>query len=179
MMMNAEDENEDDFALVNWEKVKATELRKACIHECAHAAVAQHFGAPVSVTITANPDASIEEKFYSGHVKLSTKLSKSKTRLVCLAGTIAEQFDTCRNLTGHDIADWIDLKAITLSETDAAGARGYTRRHLGECVALVRDLWRTIEREATQLIADEMAKSNPRNTTVSMLGAALDDGPRV
>ncbi len=153
------DENEDDFASVDWDKVKARELRKACIHECAHAAIARYFGSTASVTIIANPAASIDQKFYFGRVDCSPKLSKATKRLVSLAGTIAEQFDEDHEVTGHDIATRIEHEAITFSEKDADGAGGYTRQHLDECVALVRKLWIEIEREASQQMAQQVAGS--------------------
>jgi hypothetical protein len=126
-MMNADDED-----AINWDKVKATELRKVCVHECGHAAVARHFGGCCQVTITAHPDATIEESFYSGRCEVSPKLSTANARLAALAGAIAEQYDKNNAITGKFIETWIDLENITLTETDATGASGYTLADLNE-----------------------------------------------
>lgn len=164
MTINTDDENEDAFALVDWDKVKAIELWKACIHECAHAAIARRFGASAEVKIRANADTSMQENLYIGRCKIVPELPKEQTRLVALAGVIAEQFGKNHDVTGDFIAKWIELENITLSARDAAGASGDTRRDLDECVSLVRQLWTDIEREASHLnlIAVEMRIANPK-----------------
>jgi hypothetical protein len=149
-----EDGYENVMKSVDWAAVKTADLRKVCIHECAHKAVAWHFGAPSQVTISFNPNGSIEDKFFAGQTQVHASLSESETRVMCLAGTVAEQVDLDRNVEALDLWDWIG-SAIDLSDTDAAGAGDWDLADLEKCVALVKRLWPEIELAASRQIEIE------------------------
>ena len=143
---------------IDWPAVKARDLRRVCIHECAHEVVARHFGAACAVAITPNPNGSIEEQFYTGQLEIFAKLPKPQTRLICLAGSIAEQVDRDPSVKADDLADWLENGTLELSPTDAVGAGAYKLRDVRRCISLVKKLWPAIETAARLAIDTARAK---------------------
>ena len=125
------------------------DLRLACIHEHAHAAVAGHFGIVGRVTIFENPDGSLDgEKFFGGNFQLYAGGDAHQHRMIGLAGTVAENVDRDPGIEAWEIQEYLDLHVIELSATDAELAGDYAEGDVEECLALVRQWWSGIAQEA-------------------------------
>jgi hypothetical protein len=134
----------------------AHDLRMASIHEAAHVVVATRLGlnaqAHVIPSGTANP---IEEKLFIGQTR-HAKGNSHQTKMICLAGTVAEECDGDPDVDGIGLMDWIESGVVALSDTDAAGAGAYTAEDLDHCIGLVREAWTEIEAEAERLAEQGM-----------------------
>jgi hypothetical protein len=127
-------------------EVKALELRRSCIHEFAHAAVARHFGVFGSVEVFPNETRGPDDKFFAGQFTLYGPLSAEHGRIVGLAGTVAEYVDGDPHVDAESVAEY--LFADDLSETDARLADGFDGDDVEETVALVKRLWSEIVQSA-------------------------------
>lgn len=136
------------------QQVNDWELRAAAIHEAAHAVIARHFGYEASAQVFATPDPGPDDKSWTGRTMFYQETAgRRDSRLIALAGTVAEQIDDDPDLEALDIADWLEAGVIELSATDARMAGDHAVEDMEEAVMLVRHLWEEIEAEAELLAA--------------------------
>jgi hypothetical protein len=126
----------------------ARDLRRACIHEYAHLAIARRFGACGFVTIVPIVPRTPDEERFAGRFQMLGELADDEWRIVALAGTVGECLDGDPCADALEIARRLDDGTLALPDVDAQLARGYTAEDVVRCVALVRAEWSTIRREA-------------------------------
>lgn len=127
------------------------DVRKASIHEAAHIVIARRYGvwaqAYLVPTGTLDP---FKEKSIVGQTMFGS-LDSHRTKMVCLAGTIAEELEADPDLVGSQMFEALDDGILSLSESDAKGAGDYTVKDLDDCIELLRGAWKEIEEEAALL----------------------------
>jgi hypothetical protein len=127
-----------------------SDLWRACLHEHAHAAVARHFDVLSDVRIERNPDGGPEQRHYVGQCRMYSRPEGMPGRIVGLAGTVAECVDEDNDVESWDVAEYLLLELITLSNTDADLASGYSDADIALCLQLVRRMWPEIVSMATR-----------------------------
>lgn len=125
----------------------ADDLRRACIHEFAHLAVARHFGACGFVTIV--PVAG-NAGCYAGRFQMHGELSEQQWRIVALAGTIAELIDTSPPIDPLAIFAHLRGGGLPLSTLDAQLAAEYDASDVAQCVDILRGAWTTVVADAAE-----------------------------
>lgn len=125
----------------------ADDLRRACIHEFAHLAVARHFGACGFVTIV--PVAG-KAGCYGGRFQMHGELSEQQWRIVALAGTIAELIDTSPSIDPLAIFAHLRGSVLPLSTLDAQLAAGYEACDVAQCVDILRCVWTTVVADVSE-----------------------------
>jgi len=154
-MSNIKQETAVDSAeLVITSDILDADLRSACIHEAAHAAVAQHLG--VSAVAEVFPSGAfdlIHEKYWIGKTRLYPSPTGRTRVLIGLAGSVAEALDddVGREMIEMNPEDF-DL-SYDLSPTDADFAGNFTTADVEETVGILKKVWPTVEREAGYLAA--------------------------
>lgn len=126
------------------------------IHEAAHTFVARKLGyINAHFRIWPTNTADIAEKTWIGQTYFQKEVAPSDHRLICLAGTIAEQFYHDRDVRGMDIFEYLEDDTIALSQTDAKGAGEYGEDDIDESLNIVKSCWSDIMREyRLRLLAD-------------------------
>jgi hypothetical protein len=127
-------------------------LRRACLHEYAHAAVARHFGAAGFVRIVR---ASADELGYGGSFQMYGELADHEWRIVALAGVVAERLDDEPAIHARSLADALRTEPGLLSGVDAQLAADFGDDEVEQCLRLVRKLWHEIASEAAERAATE------------------------
>lgn len=121
------------------------DLRRTCIHEYAHWAVARHFGAAGFVTIVrsrAGPPG------WGGRFQMYGDLADEEWRIVALAGIVAEWVDDDPGITAAEIIDRLRKDPAQLSAVDAQLAVGFGDDDIERCLRIVRALWHEVAAEA-------------------------------
>jgi hypothetical protein len=119
-------------------------LRRTCLHEYAHLAVARHFGAAGFVTIRAlSGDAR-----YAGRFQMFGELSDSEWRIVALAGALAECLDAEPGIDIEGLCARLAADPDLLCGVDAELARGFEVDDVRRCVEILGACWPSIEAEA-------------------------------
>lgn len=143
------------------EQIEAFDLRRACFHEAAHAAVAAHFGARAEFVIRRVTDAGEWDRTWSGSCVTIGVLTPDQRKLVGLAGEVATQL-LADEQDGNDfdaadvactMAEYIEDRTIELSDSDRALAGDFNETDLEACVKLVRALWQTIAADSERMIS--------------------------
>ena len=130
----------------------ARNLRRTCVHEYAHWAVARSLGAYGFVTIgRAGVDAAGSAQF-GGRFQMHGGLDDGDWRVVALAGTVAECYDDDRTITAAAIAERLRRGDIAIEGTDAVLAAGFDEADVVRCLALVQRAWPEIVAEATAIV---------------------------
>ena len=133
------------------------DLRRACIHECAHWAVAKHFGAAGFVTIVrsrAGPPS------WGGRFQMYGDLADEDWRVVALAGVIAEWVDDDPGVEAATIIDRLRKDPPMLSAIDAQLAAGFGDEDVARCLRIVRAVWHDVAKEADDRVASVMSESD-------------------
>lgn len=136
-------------------RLRRRELRKVCLHEYAHAAVAKHFDPKIEgcwvVIEKLKPGAARQNvtRFYNGQFVHDPIKSQRERRLVGLAGIVAELLDDEPDIDPREILDRIDAEHVVLSDGDwEMIGKSLTWRHIWRCMDLVRELWPRITQDA-------------------------------
>jgi len=134
---------------------RAHHLRKVCLHEHGHAAVARHFGVSGWVEITEYKEGELRHwttPFFNGHFWHDRIKSRPVRRIVGLAGIAAELLDSEPNITAEGIELRLNSGAVILSESDEEMIGNVTSQTryiaLGQCMGLVRAMWHEITKAA-------------------------------
>jgi hypothetical protein len=131
------------------------DLRSACIHEAAHAAVAQHLGAiAVAEVFPSGTSDTVNERYWVGQTRLYTPTTGRMRVLIGLAGSVAEALDDDdggREMIEMNPEDF--NLSYDLSQTDADLAGSFTTPDVEETAAILKSVWPTVEREAGYLAA--------------------------
>ena len=127
------------------------ELRRTCIHEAAHVAVAKSFGAAavwdVYPRITTAPQ---HQKLWAGIAYIDTEgLTDRQQRCIALAGVVATELYENPNLQAWEIAEGIEWGDIDFSPQDASLADGYDFSDVVRCMHRVWRLLPTIVEDAS------------------------------
>jgi hypothetical protein len=125
-------------------------LRRACLHEHAHLAVARALGASGFVSIRCAGRGADGALRFGGRFQMYGELGDDDWRIVALAGAIAECLDTDPTLSAGRIAERLRTGADALSGRDAELAAGYGDHDVERCLDLVRAMWREIEMDANE-----------------------------
>jgi hypothetical protein len=128
-------------------------LRRACLHEHAHLAVARALGASGFVTIACTGRGADGALRYGGRFQMFGELVEGDWRIVALAGAIAECLDGDPSINARAVARRLRLDADALSGRDAELAAGYRQDDVARCLEIVRAAWREIESAACERIA--------------------------
>jgi hypothetical protein len=126
------------------------DLRRTCVHEYAHAAVARHFGAAGFVTIVAR---CADAAGYGGRFQMYGELAEDEWRIVALAGTVAECVDDDPHADARAIVAALAADPARLSSVDAQLAAGFGDTDVERCLGIVKALWREIAGEADERAA--------------------------
>ena len=127
------------------------DLRKVCVHEYSHFAVAQLLGYTGYVTVYENRGAASDDRHFLGGFHMVERFTAPHHKvLVGLAGTVAEAYYDDPKVTAYEIWSYLDDGTMQLSESDAALACGYTESDIGSCIQLVEQAWPQIL-DSTQL----------------------------
>jgi len=137
------------------------DLRRACVHEFAHWAVARNLGAAGFVTIVARPADMPDAMHFGGRFQLYGELAADEWRIVALAGTVAECFDDDREISASTIVAGLHRGVIALSGSDAQLASGFDEHVVQQCLSAVKGAWHEIEAEAAAI-----ADSPPEGPTL-------------
>ena len=133
------------------------DLRRACIHECAHWAVAKHLGAAGFVTIVrsrAGPPG------WGGRFQMYGDLADDDWRVVALAGVIAECVDDEPGDRGGGNHRSPGKDPPMLSAIDAQLAAGFGDEDVARCLRIVRAVWHELAKEADDRAASVMSESD-------------------
>ena len=133
------------------------DLRRACIHEYAHWAVARHFGAAGFVTIVGSRTG---PPSWGGRFQMYGDLADREWRIVALAGTVAECVDEDASVDGLDIIARLRNDPSLLSAIDARLAEGFGDDDVAQCLAIVKAVWHEIAGEAEDR-ASSVASESP------------------
>jgi hypothetical protein len=126
---------------------EARELRRACLHEFAHLAVARRFGACGFVRILRSGD---RQARYAGCFQMHGELADDEWRIVALAGTLAELVDDEPTIDATEARARLESGRVALSPLDASLARGYGMRDVARCLAILRAVWALIVADADE-----------------------------
>jgi hypothetical protein len=121
------------------------DLRRACIHEYAHWAVARHFGAAGFVTIVSHAAG---HPRYGGRFQMHGDLADDEWRVVALAGAVAECCADDPDVAAHLVIRYLRSDPSALSPVDAQLAAGFADRDVERCLAVVKAAWHEIAGEA-------------------------------
>jgi hypothetical protein len=150
--MSGPEQTTDSAELVITSDILDADLRSACIHEAAHAVVAQHLG--VSAMAEVFPSGAfdlIHEKYWIGKTRLYPSPTGRARVLIGLAGSVAEAL--------QDDPEWFEMNpedfelSYELSQTDADFVGNFTTADVEETAAILKSIWPTVEREAGYLVA--------------------------
>lgn len=137
---------------VNKKEAMAHDLHSAAIHEAGHSVIAAHFGVPTHAELRKNASGGEDVNWVGGWTRMFGKPSSAEAaRVIGLAGVVAEAYAADDRVDGGEIADYLALGVMALSETDAGMAGGWTADDVERCLGLVRDAWPEIERQAAWL----------------------------
>jgi len=134
----------------------ADDLRRTCIHEYAHWAVARHFGAAGFVTIVACRG----EPRYAGRFQMHGELADNAWRIVALAGAVAEYLAEDPAMAAAQVVAGLQGIPSRLSGVDAELAAGYAIADVEQCLVIVRAAWPEIDAAARERAAD-LAPDDP------------------
>ena len=132
-------------------------LRRTCVHEYAHWAVARSLGACGFVTIVRGSANASGAPQFGGRFQLHGELAAEEWRVVALAGAIAECYDDDRAISADAIVAGLRCGSIALSGTDATLAAGYDERDVAQCLALVKSAWHEILADTAAYADDPLA----------------------
>jgi len=130
----------------------ARNLRRACVHEYAHWAVARSLGASGFVTIVREPADADGSAQFGGRFQMHGELDDGDWRVVALAGTVAECYDDDKTISATTIAAAIACGDIEFTGTDAKLATGYDDDDVARCLALVKRAWPEIIADTAAII---------------------------
>jgi hypothetical protein len=137
------------------------DLRAACIHESAHMIVARHLGVGGFIHIGRNQGGGATgEQFVGGRLMhyggqfhpIDGQPDEQQSRLIGLAGSVAQFYDRDRDVPKEDIVGRLEL-----SVTDEDMAAGFDEGDIERCLLLVQQLWGDIEAEAARAAAGSAA----------------------
>jgi hypothetical protein len=132
------------------------DLRRACIHEYAHWAVARHFGAAGFVTIVASRTG---PPSWGGRFQMYGELADGEWRIVALAGTVAECVEEDPGVDALAIIASLRQDPSMLSAIDAQLAQGFGDDDVLRCLAIVKAAWHEIAREAGDRASSVVSES--------------------
>lgn len=125
-------------------------LRRLCIHEAGHTAIARHYGHCAYWCI--RPTSAVENGDWivwdgATHVH-SDVASRSQSVSIGLSGVVAECLWDDPDLDAYEIDRLIRTRTIHMSSSDEADSRGYSTQDMKDAVGLVRRHMPSILREA-------------------------------
>ena len=130
------------------------DLLMAVIHECGHAAVADHYDLGAKgIFLELNPNNDIWEKRVTGRCvyrRYDMPRRGIKCRIFGIAGEVAEGLVTEDDLDGWAFLDYLDMDA--LSATDKAAATGITEKDVDRCIRILRKAWPSLIDEAKHFV---------------------------
>ena len=132
------------------------ELRRTCIHEYAHWAVAKHLGAAGFVTIVrsrAGPPG------WGGRFQMYGDLADDDWRIVALAGVVAECIEDNPAIEAAAIVDGLKQDPTMLSAIDAQLAADFGDDDVARCLRIVRAVWHELAKEADDRAASVASES--------------------
>ena len=133
-------------------------LRRTCLHEYAHLAVARHFGACGFVTIHAVAGAAA----YAGRFQMHGELGDAEWRVVALAGALAECLDADAAIGADAAHRRIAADPQFLRGVDADLAQGFGIDEVRCCLEILRSCWTSIESDAIARGAPPRSMDNER-----------------
>jgi len=136
------------------------DLYMVCLHEAAHAKVAHRLGyAGVHFRIWRRTDPAAARAF-GGATYVFEETTAEHTRLICLAGVVAELLAAQTPPDDDTIQSWLIDGAVRLSSADAAGAEGFSAPDVARTVELVRTCWPAIQEEMDAWIMDAWMRAD-------------------
>lgn len=123
--------------------------RKTATHEAGHLIALKVLGGAGHVRIERRIDATPDDRPFAGrcHIDVMPPGQEAR-RLVGLAGVTAECLADDPDLDVIDLEDWLLNDVLGLSETDARYTTGWTVTDLEKVLALLREHWADVKREA-------------------------------
>lgn len=120
--------------------------RAVCYHEAGHLQMLRHFGCVGWIRINPPDYSNPELTPFSGCVRTQgLPTDPGARRLVGLAGIAAEHLQATSEPDTDYLAELVAIQEVRLSDTDAALASGYERRHLEQALRLLWSQWRHVE----------------------------------
>lgn len=131
----------------------AADLRRVCLHEYAHLAVARAFGASGFVRIRRVANDVRAPPRFAGAFQMHGDLDERAWHVVALAGTIAEWLADAPSLDEAAILARLGEEADALSPVDACLAAGWDATDVRECIRRLRSAWLELMRDADERAA--------------------------
>lgn len=145
--------NGQHYTRLTRQQISDLELRKAGVHEAAHAVVAWHLGYLTGqAEVFRVEDPGEWDKTWSGRVRFYEHIKGQDGRFIGLAGIVAEHVECDPDVTDMLLVDYLESDVIGLSATDAQMASGYTPRDIADTLTLVRWCWEEIDTRAAYLV---------------------------
>jgi hypothetical protein len=127
-------------------------LERVCLHEYAHWALARALGACGFVRVRRFA-LDIVPARYVGSFEMHGELGEREWRVVALAGTMAEWMHDAPAIGVDDVMVRLAAGGV-LSRQDARLAQGYDRTDVEDCIALLREQWTGLLRDASERVAE-------------------------
>ena len=137
---------------MNFVEQRMKDLLRTCYHEAGHLVALSQFGGYGCIEITENPNGNqVDERYFSGRIQIYNL--KGDKRIIGLAGLVAELLLEDLNEIPGTFDDAILMDVMTLSETDAELAEGYSYSDIEVTFELLHKNWREVKQIAESEIA--------------------------